>query len=47
MGIIYKRYYDWGSIGEPRYVAYVDNYDLNTIVDIWTPDPKQQKSHYH
>lgn len=28
-------------VGEPRYVAYIQNNDLNTLVDIWSPDPNE------
>ena len=28
-------------IGEPRYVAYIQNEDLNKLVDIWSPDPNE------
>lgn len=28
-------------VGEPRYVAYIENKDLNTLIDVWSPDPNE------
>ena len=28
-------------VGEPRYEAYIENNDLNTIIDIFSPDPNE------
>ena len=27
--------------GEPRYATYIENRDLKTIIDIWSPDPNE------
>ncbi|MBE6501273.1 MAG: hypothetical protein E7Z79_02400 [Methanobrevibacter thaueri] len=40
--VIYTTTANTGNhIGEPRYKAYVENYDLNKIVDFSSPDPNE------
>lgn len=40
--VIYTSSANTGShVGEPRYIAFVENRDLNTIVDFWSPDPNE------
>ena len=29
------------NVGQPRYISYVENRHLKTIVDFWAPDPNE------